>query len=251
LQPSASPKGIDSWLIFGKGWSDDEGTHRWAETRNTKISIVNNDKNPQSFILEFKLSSLSPRVVKVSIGNKIINSFNLLGDGVEESMPNTKLILPPGKTTLNFNTDVQPISPNNGDGRLLSFKLRDFHFESEESFNKKKNENRNSVTLGKKSKINTLQEENLSLYKSSIATDGSLIYFGPGWSDDEITHRWSESSKAVILVTNDAKQKRPFTLEFKMTALTPRKVHIKIGSQNLGSVDIFNPSKKIEYKRIK
>jgi hypothetical protein len=250
LHPSASPEAIESWLTFGPGWSDDEGTHRWSESSHSKISIVNNDKYTRSFILEFKLSALSPRVVNVTIGNEIIRSITLTRAGVEEALSPTKIMLPPGKTTLNFNTDVRPISPQNGDHRLLSFKLKDFHFESEDSFNRRKQENTTPISSSKASKVGGAHRDEAALNISSIAPLGSLIYFGDGWSDDEITHRWSDSSHAIIIVTNDEKQPRSYTLEFKITALTPRLIKISIGNQNLGDVDIATTFKKIQFRRI-
>lgn len=255
LHPSSSPEVIDSWLSFGAGWSDDEGTHRWSESSNPKISITNNAKYARPYILEFKLSALNPRVVDVSVGDAKLNSIKLAFAGEEKQFPPTKIMLQPGKTSLIFATNTQPVSPQNGDPRMLFFRISNFHFQSEESLNKPisnkdKLPSKSSLRVIKTTKAETThpasqdQQQPISLMKAD-----SLPHFSVGWSDDEGTHRWSDSSHAKILISNNDKQPRPYTLEFKMASLTPRLVNVSIGDRSIGTVNIESTSKQIKFLR--
>lgn len=128
LHPAISPVAIDSWPSFGPGWSADEGTHRWSESSHTKIMITNYDKRPRPYVLGFKLSALTPRIVRISFGGENLSNINMAIPGQEIQFPLTSIMLPPGKTAISFDTDTRPVSPNNGDSRVLSFKISDFHF---------------------------------------------------------------------------------------------------------------------------
>ena len=133
LQPSILPVAIESEPVFALGWSVDEGTHRWSESSHTNIMVTNNDKRPQTYVLDFKLSALTPRIVNVSFNGVNLDHINLVVPGQVVSFPSTKIILSPGKNTLSFDTDTNPVSPNSGDKRLLSFKISDFKYNSDGS----------------------------------------------------------------------------------------------------------------------
>lgn len=249
LTPSVSPEAIESWLTFSSGWSDDEGTHRWSESSDSKISIVNNASYARPFILTLKLSALTPRIVNVSIDNETIDAIDLSETGVEKTLPNTEIILPPGKTTLNFSSDERPVSPGNGDRRLLSFKLRDFSFESKESFNKRKDNDAITVPFSEMPISDSTGHKATIRAEFPRNSDGPLVYFAAGWSADEITHRWSESRHASIIVTNDRNESHPYTLEFMMTTITPRQIKIKVGTQDLEDIDLVSPFETVKYER--
>lgn len=257
LQPSPTPEVIDSWLTFGAGWSDDEGAHRWSEARHAKITITNNAKQARPYLLEFKLSALTPRVVNILVGNDKLASINLAVAGEDKQFPLTKIVLPPGKTSLVFDTDTKPVSPQNGDARLLSFRLSDFHFQSEDSIGKSKNEIVKSPSTDTASGKTTTKAKACGPMPAGAAASepspplDSLPHFGAGWSSDEITHRWSESSHAKITINNLDKHPSSYTLEFMLTALTPRVVNITIGKTNLGNVTIDTAGKLFHFSRSK
>jgi hypothetical protein len=69
--------------------------------------------------------------VNISIGKLRLNSLSVDTVGEEKQFPPTKIMLQPGKNTIIFDTDKPPVSPQNGDARLLSFKISNFHFQQE------------------------------------------------------------------------------------------------------------------------
>ena len=131
LQPSILPVAIESEPVFALGWSVDEGTHRWSESSHTKIMFTNNDKLPRSFVLGFKLAALTPRIVRVSFNGVNVGVIDMAIPGREVQFPLTRIMLVPGINTLSFDTDTNPVSPNTGDNRMLSFKISDFQYNSD------------------------------------------------------------------------------------------------------------------------
>lgn len=65
--------------------------------------------------------------------------------------------------------------------------------------------------------------------------------FSIGWSTDEITHRWSESSHAKLLITNSGKQAVPYTLGFKLSALGPRAVKVSHDGKTIATLNLPVP----------
>ena len=51
-----------------------------------------------------------------------------------------------------------------------------------------------------------------------------------------------------IFITNHENRPRSYSLDFKLTALTPRIIEVSIGSQSLGYVNIENLFRKIQFK---
>lgn len=249
LQPSLNPEPVDSWVKYETGWSDDEGTHRWSKASKSKITVINNAKIEKTFILEFKISSLSPGVVSIGIDDYNLSKIDLNEVGLVKHFPRTKIKLRPGKNSLVFDSNIRPVNPQNGDNRLLSFKISDFTFESEEVLSKLKNEvNVNSpveklVEVGKIA-LTEIQQQQVP---TPVIQD-HFPRFGSGWSTDEGTHRWADSGHAEILITNHDNRPRSYSLEFKMTALTPRIIDVSIGSKYIGNVNIEKLFKKIHYK---
>ncbi len=130
LQPMANPVAIESFPIFGAGWSGDELTHRWSESSHTNIMLNNNDKIPHAYDIGFNLSALTARAIRISLNGINVSTINTI-PGQQAVFPLTKFILTPGKNTLSFDTESDPVSPNNGDPRMLSFNLSDFQFKTE------------------------------------------------------------------------------------------------------------------------
>jgi hypothetical protein len=131
LQAAAKPALIDPWAFFGEGWSGDEGTHRWAESGHTKISINNPGTKPLNYTLSLRLSALEPRVVKVSKDTTLLGEA-LAVPGKETPLDGLRFVLQPGLNVISLDTDAPAVSPGNGDLRLLSFRLSGFKFEKVE-----------------------------------------------------------------------------------------------------------------------
>jgi hypothetical protein len=129
LQPMTNPVAIESFPIFGAGWSSDELTHRWSESSHTNIMLNNNDKIPHAYDIGFNLSALTARAIRISLNGINVSTINMI-PGQQAVFPLTKFILTPGKNTLSFDTDSVPVSPNNGDPRMLSFNLSDLQFKA-------------------------------------------------------------------------------------------------------------------------
>ena len=71
--------------------------------------------------------------------------------------------------------------------------------------------------------------------------------FSYGWSKDEVTHRWSESSRTSIEITNYSKAPLPYVISFKLTALTPRSVKVLLDDKLLDSVNITIPGEEVQF----
>lgn len=158
-------------------------------------------------------------------------------------------MLPPGNSLLIFDSNIRPVSPQNGDARLLSFKISDFRFFSEESLVKDKKEV-NKITTDSNFNDGLIAQTVIQPFQLTAHPIPSPLHrFGSGWSSDEVTHRWSDSSFAEIFIINNDNRPRSYTIEFKITALTPRLIELSIGSNNLGKVNIETLFRKIQYKR--
>ena len=196
---------------YSEGWSSDEGTHRWSESSHTKINLTNFDSQPQAYVLRLKLAALSPRKIRVSLNENQLTELNLASAGQETQLLPMPITLQPGENTLSFDTDTRPVSPGNGDSRMLSFKISDFH--------------------------------------TTKVADAIWPEFGAGWSADEGTHRWSESSHTTITINNFDAQPRPYLLGFKIAALSARKVKVTIGNQHVGDIDLSNSGGESQFPR--
>jgi hypothetical protein len=128
LSPSLFRSNVELWPRFSMGWSADEGTHRWSELKHTSLLITNHNTEAAPYTLGFKLSALAPRVVKVSQNGKVLATLNLATPGEVATFPTTRIMFPHGLTTITLETESPPVSPGNGDPRLLSFRLSDLEF---------------------------------------------------------------------------------------------------------------------------
>jgi hypothetical protein len=205
LQPATSPAGIDIWPDFSSGWSGDEGAHRWSESSHTEMIVNNFDKQPKTYVLAFKITALTPRVVSISLGKEKLRDINIEHAGNEVQFPSSQILLQPGKNIIRFDTHSNPVSPGNGDSRMLSFRVSDIRFTSA---------------------------------ANTISTD-----YGTGWSTDEGTHRWSESSHTKIVITNFDSQTQPYVLGFQLGGLSPRTVTVSFNNEKLRDLKITNTVK--------
>lgn len=129
LQPAKAPVPIDPWASFGAGWSGNEGTHRWAETKRVRIELVNAGTTPLPYILSMRLGALRPQVVSVSVAGGAAATATIANPGAETAIGPLPVMLKPGSTWVVLETGASPVSPGNGDTRMLTFRLSGFRFE--------------------------------------------------------------------------------------------------------------------------
>lgn len=249
LNPLVKPLPIERPPYFGVGWSDSEGEFRWAKSSKTKIILTNNELNPQSYSIAFTLSAISPRKVSVIFAGKLLGELNLDEVGKEVKWYAKNVVISPGKNILELISDNPPISAQNGDPRLLSFKLSGFSIENEKSVNDK---------LTDKGVSNINSQFKLGISKNRCPSEnvqGEIFsskpiqfLFKDGWSVDEGTHRWSTSREAIIELNNPNKLKKIISVEFALDALTQRGVSISLGSKEIAKVNIEKLGKNIEFK---
>jgi len=114
-------------VIFGpRNWWDAEKS-RWEYFRWTLGDCSLAIRNPQSFPIvadvRFRARSVDDREAKVSHDGKVLWHANLVGKIASEAVI-SDLVLPPGDTVLDFQTDKAPAFPGNGDPRRLSYSVR-------------------------------------------------------------------------------------------------------------------------------
>ncbi|HEY5227661.1 MAG TPA: hypothetical protein VIJ19_03915 [Opitutaceae bacterium] len=114
-------------VIFGpKNWWDPEKS-RWEYFRWTLGDCSLAIRNPQPFPIvadvRFRLRSVDSREAKVTEGGKVLWDGMLAAADIREAVI-PDLLLPPGDTTLDFQSDRPPAYPGNDDERRLSFSVR-------------------------------------------------------------------------------------------------------------------------------
>ena len=112
-------------LVFGAGWSSDEGSHRWAISICAEVKIINNSREPIFLTLDFSLITLKPRIVDIILNREVLRKVAVDKDGAVVHSRFSLASLRPGVNTLLMETDVPPESPVNGDPRKLSFGISD------------------------------------------------------------------------------------------------------------------------------
>jgi len=110
--------------VYGVGWSEDEGGHRWAMSSRAEINIFNQSNKHMPATINFSLRTLKPRNVKIGINGKILQNFLLEISGADVQL--TPVTLFPGQNCLFIETDVPPELPGNGDSRKLSIGISNF-----------------------------------------------------------------------------------------------------------------------------
>ncbi len=120
------PRGPAASLCFGSGWSGPEGSPRrswrWATAQQAGVLLTNPGRQPLEAEVSFALQSLSPRDVAV-----IVRGTTVWAGPVTpalETAQTSRFLLPPGPTLVTFSTPQAPVSPQSGDTRKLSFRLR-------------------------------------------------------------------------------------------------------------------------------
>jgi hypothetical protein len=195
--------------VFDNGWSADEGTHIWSESSHSRIVINNFTVQSLPYVIGFKLAALAPRTVRISLGHEMQRDVDLLVPGEEVQFPLTRIVVKPGMNIISLDTNASPVRAGKGDSRMLSFRISDMYF--------------------------------------SAAADAMKPEYGKGWSSDERTHRWAESSRASISIYNFDEHARPYVMRFKMAALSPRVVNITVGNEMVGSAKLEQPGAEIDF----
>lgn len=254
LSPIESPMPIEALPYFSSGWSDSEGAFRWSQKSRVEVILTNSATYPRPYFLSFKLSALTPRNITVSMGGKDLGQINLKDPGKEVQFSPIQVFLPSGKTSLSFVSDSSPVSPQNGDPRMLSFKISDFQLESDGKGDANKGigtkSSSQSESIRRVNSRSSCPVENGLNSFSRISEVNLPILFSSGWSDDEGTHRWSISNKAQIILTNPNQIPKLYSLEFKLTALAPRRVSISLGSKIIEVIDIDKPGREMQFKKV-
>jgi len=112
----------DVRLIYGEGWSDSEGAHRWSVLHRAVINLQNGHSKPASAKVVFDLNTLKPRNVKFTMNGKTLDNLSSFLNGTTPvHFEISPVILAPGQNSLIIETDVPPESPGKGDSRKLSF----------------------------------------------------------------------------------------------------------------------------------
>lgn len=99
----------------------DEGDHRWSVTNRAEINIPNHSNIPRVVTIEFSMSTLKLRNVKICLEGKILKNSSLSINGAAVNIYLPLVILIPCQNTLYIETDVPADIPVNGDLRKLSF----------------------------------------------------------------------------------------------------------------------------------
>lgn len=110
------------------------------------------------------------------------------------------------------------------------------------AINKKGYEDEASWLIAKLSQYSTLISETDDLVAFRLNPTESqndlIVSFPEGWSDDEITHRWSLKSKANIVIRNFNKKERITNISFKITSLQKNYIEIFLNDNKLKSIDL-------------
>ena len=110
--------GTDPFVTYGKGWSPDEGAHRWTNSSRSEIEFFEINKNNSKVKISFKLTTLKESTIKILFNQKELKEIDLKPGVVTDEMTFT-LDNNYGVNTFEIISDTQPVLPGNGDARLL------------------------------------------------------------------------------------------------------------------------------------
>jgi hypothetical protein len=97
---------------------------------------------------------------------------------------------------------------------------------------------------------NDLVAVRLSPSQLPIGLDPWPIY-GPGWSSDEGTHRWSEANQVEILFKNSGSQAVNASVSFGLSALNRRSVTVSQDGQTLTKIELPVPGQEVAFPKAK
>jgi len=245
LNPLVDSFPIQILPFYGSSWYEDEGSFRWSKKSKSEIVLTNNSMSPEYYSIYFKLSSINSRTITFKLSGENLGELNLLQVGKEYEWNSNKIILPPGKSTIEFISNSPPVSAPNGDPRNFSFKISHFAIDKLNSDNSSNKyiENRQLKNNNNNHCIADINNEIKSINNIPV----QLLY-SDGWSVDEGTHRWSTSKESKITLNNVNNSKKLYLLEFDLEALSPRKVFITQGSKTIDTINIDKTAKQYHFK---
>ncbi len=105
-------------FIFKSKWSDDEKTHRWAESQKALMTIYNDQKVSVNYHLLFYLSAIKPQRIKISLND--VNSEDVdFTCGERSILIHIEGLLEPGENRLEIFSDTPPAKPDETDNQIL------------------------------------------------------------------------------------------------------------------------------------
>lgn len=114
---------------YGQGFYQEEinANDRWIwSSGNASLMFCNLDSKDKHIVINFSLNSRVPRIVQIAIENRQLKMVKLSSD--MKSNIELEITLKPGKTKLDFTTDVPSATPGPNDSRLLAFSLLNLQF---------------------------------------------------------------------------------------------------------------------------
>ena len=204
LTPAAVPSVPDIPPFWGPGWSADEpGIGRWSVAREATIEFWNTQKESTRTTLQFGLTTLKPRHVRITFNSELFDDFDLQPNA-ERTIGLKVVTLAPGKNMMRFETDVPPEVPGNGDPRKLTFMIRGLK------------EARFTTDSGFAKQAPPLHaEERIEFAQGRSGTN----YLLDGWSEPEPWGVWSDGPEASIKVPINGNAKEINTISLEVNAL--------------------------------
>jgi len=119
--------GTDPFASYTKGWSPDEGTHRWTNSSRSEINIYDINENNTKVKISFKLTTLKESTIKILFNQKELKEIDLKPGVVTDEMTFT-IDSNYGVNKFEIISDTQPVLPGNGDARLLGTMVLGFQY---------------------------------------------------------------------------------------------------------------------------
>jgi len=201
LKPAAVTSMPDIPPFCGPGWSvgGDPGDDRWAVAREATIEFWNTRKESTKTSIQFSLSTLKPRHVRITFNSELFDDFDLRPEASRTIGPRD-LTLAPGKNVMQFETDAPPEAQGNADPRKLTFLIRDLK------------EVRFTTDSGLAKQTPSLPlDQRIEFAQGRSGTN----YLLDGWSQPEPWGVWSDGPEASIKlpIDGDAKEIKAISLE--------------------------------------
>jgi len=116
---------IKGCFFFDRGWSVDEKTHRWAESKEALMKIYNDKNVSVNFQIVFNLFVIKPQRIKISLNDVHLEDVDFTS-GERSLFIHLEVCLDPGENRLEFFSDTSPAKPDGEDTRTLSFAISQF-----------------------------------------------------------------------------------------------------------------------------
>ena len=110
---------------FNSGWSVDEKTHRWAESKEALMMIYNDQNVSANYHLIFNIFVIKPQRIKISL-NDVYSEDVDFTCGERSLFIHMDVWLDPGENRLKIFSDTSPAKLDGKDTRTLSFAIAQF-----------------------------------------------------------------------------------------------------------------------------